>query len=96
VGPQAGSLNTSFQTIVLSTREGARVNRDVWSIYEEIRVPSPVATWNFPGFFYSSRLTLPNARMVQPEYVCSPEYQLSARTLTYDAQNQRYLSLAAA
>ena len=28
-----------------------RVNRDVWSIYEEVRVPFTSPTWNFPGFY---------------------------------------------
>ena len=45
------SLNTSFQTIGSTDREGARVNRDVWSIYEEIRVPLTSPTWNFWGFY---------------------------------------------
>jgi outer membrane receptor protein involved in Fe transport len=29
----------------------ARVNRDVWSIYQEVRVPFTSPTWNFPGFY---------------------------------------------
>src|SRR5882762_9731056 len=45
------SLNTTFQTIGSTDREGARVNRDVWSIYEEVRVPFTSPTWNFPGFY---------------------------------------------
>jgi iron complex outermembrane receptor protein len=45
------SLNTTFQSIGSTDREGARVNRDVWSIYEEIRVPFTSPTWNFPGFY---------------------------------------------
>jgi len=45
------SLNTTFQTIGSVDREGARVNRDVWSIYEEVRVPFTSPTWNFPGFY---------------------------------------------
>ena len=27
------------------------MNRDVWSIYEELRVPFTSPTWNFPGFY---------------------------------------------
>jgi len=27
------------------------VNRDVWGIYEEVRVPFTSPTWNFPGFY---------------------------------------------
>src|SRR5581483_7111028 len=45
------SLNTTFQTIGSVDREGARVNRDVWSIYEEVRVPFTSPTWYFPGFY---------------------------------------------
>jgi outer membrane receptor protein involved in Fe transport len=45
------SLNTTFQTIGSTDREGARLNRDVWSIYEEVRVPITSPTWNFPGFY---------------------------------------------
>ncbi len=45
------SLNTTFQTIGSTDREGARVNRDVWSIYQEVRVPFTSPTWNFPGFY---------------------------------------------
>ncbi len=45
------SLNTSFSTIGSTDRQGARVNRDVWSVYEEVRVPFTSPTWNFPGFY---------------------------------------------
>ncbi|PYK66734.1 MAG: hypothetical protein DME45_11855 [Verrucomicrobia bacterium] len=45
------SLNTTFQSIGSSDGEGARVNRDVWSIYQEVRVPFTSPTWNFPGFY---------------------------------------------
>ena len=31
--------------------EAHRVNRDVWSIYQEVRVPFTSPTWNFPGFY---------------------------------------------
>jgi iron complex outermembrane receptor protein len=45
------SLNTTFSTIGSVDSEGSRVNRDVWGIYEEIRVPFTSPTWNFPGFY---------------------------------------------
>jgi outer membrane receptor protein involved in Fe transport len=45
------SLNTTFQTIGSTDQDAARVNRDVWSIYEEVRVPFTSPTWNFPGFY---------------------------------------------
>ncbi len=44
-------LNTTFQSIGSADGESARVNRDVWSIYQEVRVPFTSPTWNFPGFY---------------------------------------------
>jgi iron complex outermembrane receptor protein len=45
------ALNTTFQTIGSTDSGSARVNRDVWSIYQEVRVPFTSPTWNFPGFY---------------------------------------------
>ncbi|MEP6585177.1 MAG: TonB-dependent receptor, partial [Candidatus Udaeobacter sp.] len=45
------ALNTTFQSIGSDNGESARVNRDVWSIYQEVRVPFTSPTWNFPGFY---------------------------------------------
>ena len=45
------TLNTTFQSIGSNNGESARVNRDVWSIYQEVRVPFTSPTWNFPGFY---------------------------------------------
>jgi iron complex outermembrane recepter protein len=45
------ALNTTFQSIGSTDGQGARVNRDVWSIYQEVRVPFTSPTWNFPGFY---------------------------------------------
>src|SRR5262249_25629961 len=45
------SLNVTFQSIGSTDRQGAKVNRDVWSIYEEVRVPFTSPAWNFPGFY---------------------------------------------
>jgi hypothetical protein len=45
------ALNTTFQSIGSTDGGGARVNRDVWSIYQEVRVPFTSPTWNFPGFY---------------------------------------------
>ena len=44
-------LNTTFESIGSVDGVGARVNRDVWSIYQEVRVPFTSPTWNFPGFY---------------------------------------------
>jgi outer membrane receptor protein involved in Fe transport len=45
------ALNTTFQSIGSNDGASARVNRDVWSIYQEVRVPFTSPTWNFPGFY---------------------------------------------
>jgi iron complex outermembrane recepter protein len=45
------ALNTTFQSMGSTNGESARVNRDVWSIYQEVRVPFTSPTWNFPGFY---------------------------------------------
>ena len=45
------ALNTTFQSIGSVNGGSARVNRDVWSIYQEVRLPFTSPTWNFPGFY---------------------------------------------
>jgi iron complex outermembrane recepter protein len=45
------ALNNTFQTIGSVDGQSFRVNREVWSIYEEVRVPFTSPTWNFPGFY---------------------------------------------
>jgi iron complex outermembrane receptor protein len=45
------ALNTMFQSIGSTNGGSARVNRDVWSVYQEVRVPFTSPTWNFPGFY---------------------------------------------
>ena len=44
-------LNSTFQSIGSNGGQGARVNRDVWAIYQEVRVPFTSPTWNFPAFY---------------------------------------------
>jgi iron complex outermembrane receptor protein len=45
------ALNETFQSIGSTDGQSARVNRDVWSTYQEVRVPFTSPTWNFPGFY---------------------------------------------
>ena len=45
------ALNTTFETIGSVDGQSFRVNRDVWAIYQEVRVPFTSPTWNFPGFY---------------------------------------------
>jgi iron complex outermembrane recepter protein len=45
------TLNQTFQSIGSQDGQGFRANRDVWSIYEEVRVPFTSPTWNVFGFY---------------------------------------------
>src|SRR5262249_39761550 len=45
------SLNVTFQSIGSTDGQSFRVNRDIWAIYQEVRVPFTSPTWNFPGFY---------------------------------------------
>jgi iron complex outermembrane recepter protein len=44
-------LNNTFNSIGSTDGQSFRVNRDVWGVYEEVRVPFTSPTWNFPGFY---------------------------------------------
>jgi iron complex outermembrane receptor protein len=44
-------LNNTFQSIGSTDGQSFRVNRDIWGIYEEVRVPLTSPTWNFWGFY---------------------------------------------
>jgi iron complex outermembrane receptor protein len=45
------SESTTFDTIGGIDLEASRVNRDVWSIYQEVRFPITSPTWKFPGAY---------------------------------------------
>ena len=44
-------LNNTFESIGSGNGQGFRANRDVWAIYQEVRVPFTSPTWNFAGFY---------------------------------------------
>jgi iron complex outermembrane receptor protein len=44
-------LNNTFQSIGSVDGQSFKVNRDVWGVYQEVRVPFTSPTWNFPGFY---------------------------------------------
>src|SRR5438128_4147610 len=44
-------LNSTFQSIGSVDGQGFLVNRDVWSIYQEVRVPFTSPRCTFPGFY---------------------------------------------
>jgi outer membrane receptor protein involved in Fe transport len=45
------ALSTTFNSIGAVDGQSFRVNRDIWGVYEEVRVPFTSPTWNFPGFY---------------------------------------------
>src|SRR5207245_2505820 len=45
------ALNNTFNSIGSIDGQSYRVNRDIWAIYEEVRVPFTSPTWNFSGFY---------------------------------------------
>jgi iron complex outermembrane receptor protein len=45
------SENTTFDTIGGTDFEASRVNRDVWSTYQEVRIPVTSPAWKFPGAY---------------------------------------------
>jgi len=44
-------LNETFNSIGSTDGQSFRVNRDIWGIYQEVRVPFTSPTWNFPAFY---------------------------------------------
>ncbi len=44
------SISNTFDAIG-PNGQSFKVNRDVWGMYEEVRVPFTGPTWNFPGFY---------------------------------------------
>src|SRR5262249_43521528 len=72
-------LNTSFDAIGTANSQGSKVNRDVWSIYQEVRIPVTSPAWNLPGAYslefdiaereewYSQNTSASTAPFVLPE-----------------------------
>jgi len=44
-------LNTSFDAIGTFNSQASKVNRDVWSTYQEVRIPVTSPAWNLPGAY---------------------------------------------
>ena len=44
-------LNQTFNSIGSTDGQSFRVNRDIWGVYQEVRVPFTSPTWNFPAFY---------------------------------------------
>jgi iron complex outermembrane recepter protein len=44
-------LNTSFDALGTANSQASKVTRDVWSIYQEVRIPVTSPAWNLPGAY---------------------------------------------
>src|SRR5437588_2496575 len=44
-------LNTSFDAIGTFNSQASKVNRDVWSTYQEVRIPVTSPAWKLPGAY---------------------------------------------
>ncbi len=80
------ALNTTFQSIGSEGGGSARVNRDVWSIYQEVRIP----------FTSPSKLTLLNARsgtarIPLPFYLRELSRFSRRRTASITLRSQKFL-----
>jgi iron complex outermembrane receptor protein len=82
------SLNTTFNTIGSVDLEASRVNRDVWGIYQEIRIPVTSPTWNFPGA-YSLEFTVQEREEWFSQNTASTLILPSVHT-RYDAQKPKF------
>ena len=91
------ALNNTFSTIGSVDGQSFRVNRDIWGIYEEVRVPFTSPTWNFPGLL-QLRGGLCRARGVvqhrTPRRCCLPDCSRRSRrsTASIMRRSRRYLS----
>src|SRR5439155_7646331 len=50
-GNNPDPLNTSFNSIGATDFEASRVNRDVWTTYQEVRIPVTSPAWKFLGAY---------------------------------------------
>ena len=50
------------------------MNRDIWSIYEEVRVPFTSPTWNFWGFYSFEVDFAEREEWYQPEHFCGAAF----------------------
>jgi iron complex outermembrane receptor protein len=82
------SLSTTFNSVGGGNFEGSRVNRDVWSTYQEVRVPVTSPTWNFPGA-YSLEFDIAEREEWYSQN-SSPTSSSKAAHSTYNAQKPKF------
>jgi iron complex outermembrane receptor protein len=82
------SENITFDTIGSTDFEASRVNRDVWSIYQEVRIPITGPTWNFPGA-YSVEFDIAEREEWYSQNTSATSL-LKAKHSQYDAQKPKF------
>jgi len=82
------SENTSFDTIGAVDFEASRVNRDVWSTYQEVRIPVSSPAWNFPGA-YSLEFDIAEREEWYSQNTSATSI-LKAQHSQYDAQKPKF------
>ncbi len=82
------SLSTTFNSVGGANFEGSRVNRDVWSTYQEVRIPVTSPTWNFPGA-YSLEFDIAEREEWYSQN-SSPTSSSKAAHSTYNAQKPKF------
>src|SRR6266481_1196393 len=82
------SENTSFDTIGAEDFEASRVNRDVWTTYQEVRIPITSPAWKFPGA-YSLELDIAEREEWYSQNT-SPTTILKAQHSQFDAQKPKF------
>jgi iron complex outermembrane recepter protein len=87
-GNTPDALNTSFNSIGAQDFEASRVNRDVWSIYQEVRIPVTSPAWKFPGA-YSLEFDIAEREEWYSQNT-SATTVLKAQHSQYDAQKPKF------
>src|SRR6478736_409946 len=82
------SENTSFDTIGSTDFEASRVNRDVWTTYQEVRIPVSSPAWNFPGA-YSLEFDIAEREEWYSQNTSATSI-LKAQHSQYDAQKPKF------
>src|SRR5882724_5604496 len=82
------SLNTSFNSIGAQDFEASRVNRDVWTTYQEVRIPVSSPAWNFPGA-YSLEFDIAEREEWYSQNTSATSI-LKAQHSQYDAQKPKF------
>jgi iron complex outermembrane receptor protein len=82
------SENTSFDTIGSADFEASRVNRDVWTTYQEVRIPVSTPAWNFPGA-YSLEFDIAEREEWYSQNTSATSI-LKAQHSQYDAQKPKF------